>query len=203
MDLTKFFPTSNATKPLPSVQHHFDAPDFVTARDRADPDFWCQGSEDAAKRATPSQEEGKAKRKKKRKIIAIASINEAAAPPAQAPPPPSQFAGLHPASIQHHKIPSAKKSAASAPPSSLPASGLSSAPPAQAPPPQSQAAGLHPASIQDPEIRSAKESAAAAPPSPLPATGPSSASGLSTCPASPFAMASAKVTASLWHCLTF
>ena len=84
MDLTKFFPTSNATKPLASVQHHFDAPDFVTARDRADPDFWCQGSEDAAKRAAPSQEEGKRKmpRKKKRKIIAIPSIHEDAAPPA-------------------------------------------------------------------------------------------------------------------------
>ena len=207
LDLTKFFTTSNATKPLPSVEHRFDVPSFVTARDNADPDFE-EGSVDTAKRVPDGHNEEQGKRKmprknkRKRRIIEIASIH-AKAPAAQDPLPPSQAANLHPAPIQHSEIPSAKKSAAPASPSSLLASGLSSAPPAQGPPPQSQAAGLHPASIQYPEIRSAKESAAAAPPSPLAATGPSSASGHSTCPASPFAMASAKVTASLWHCLTF
>jgi hypothetical protein len=217
MDLRKLFQTSSASKPQTSVEHRFDAPSFVTARDRADPDFEV-GSGDAAKRVPDGHNEEQGKRKmprknkRKKRSIEIPSIHEKA-PAAQDPPPPSQAANLHPAPIQHPEIPSAKESAAPAPPSSLPASGPSSAPPAQAPPPQSQAAGLHPASIQYPEIPSAKESAAPAPPSPLPATGPSSASAqftiaaqptsATTCPASPFAMASAKVTASLWPCLTF
>ena len=84
MDLRKLFQTSTATKPQPSAQHHFDAPDFVTARDRADPDFLCQGSEKAAKRAPPTQEAAKTKKKKRKKAIEIASVKEAAA---EAPSP--------------------------------------------------------------------------------------------------------------------
>jgi hypothetical protein len=160
MDLTKFFPTSSASKPQTSVEHRFDVPSFVTARDNADPDFE-EGSVDTAKRVPDGHNEEQGKRKmprkhkRKRRIIEIASIH-AKAPAAQDPPPPSQAANLHPAPIQHSEIPSAKKSAAPASPSSLLASGPSSA------------------SVQFPI-----------------AAKPTSAT---TCPPSPFAMASAKVT---------
>jgi hypothetical protein len=155
LDLTKFFPTSNATKPLPSVEARFDVPSFVTARDNADPDFE-EGSVDTAKEdGLQGKRKMPRKNKRKRRIIEIASIH-AKAPAAQDPPPQSQAANLHPAPIQDSEIPSAKKSAAPASPSSHLASGPSSA------------------SVQFPI-----------------AAKPTSAT---TCPPSPFAMASAKVT---------